>query len=676
VVRSILGGVGTPTNDADPATKVYVDRYAPVVGRATPPAGTDGSSGTGNAITTYARTGRTIHKVIGAAAALKLEYTNWYTQPNSPGEVANANSITIRAAIEYPAGKLRQISGSTAWNSATAYAALDQVTYLGAGYVALITTTVGTAPTAALGTQWQLVTRYPAQFAGQDTNRAVTVTAGSTVTSLPMLLSIAEGQYLAVTTTANSGGATGQIPADYVGTGSMDFALDYPTTPPVAGSTDLVDINATTQTTLATGTRVPMPSAILGLGRMAELARYVTLVGDSLMMGYLDTAVDSFQKGYGVRAAEYEAVRYRRITQGGDRMQYWTPANATRRITLAAVATAVLCDFGSNDIANSRTLAQLQADSLVTWTALGNQGARVWQRTILPRTTSTDGWATKANQTPVATGFAAGGVRQTYNTWLRAGASTVINGVTLTMGMTGHPLSGIVDISSVIEDPTDSNYWKSPGYTTDGAHGTALSFDLLAQAMRGQLTPMLTGTQPKWTTQRIVATIAAANTAGYNTPGAVVYHTGLKRWIYFNGSVWDIPYDTTPGADWSISIDQALGTAVSTLLTWPVSNVTAVGISTSAGVQTITQPGWWDLSLNIRYSTANGNYAVLSGSSATNCWSKGSTPTSFNACASVKHLFAAGDTFRCYGYAGGGGNATKENAGDTITGLTATWLGP
>jgi lysophospholipase L1-like esterase len=277
----------------------------------------------------------------------------------------------------------------------------------------------------------------------------------------------------------------------------MDFAQDYPSGEPTVGSVDLVDIDATTQTNMATATRVPMPSAVLGLGKSGETVRHVGIVGDSLMMGYLDTEVDSHKKGIGVRGAEYEDVRYRRIPQGGDRMMYWTAANAAKRLALVQPATSVFCDLGSNDIANSRTLAQLQADAITTWTELGRQGARVFQMTILPKTTSTDSWATKANQTPVAPAFAAGGVRQTFNAWLRAGASTVINGVTVTLGMAGHPLSGVVDISSAVEDTTDSNYWKSPSWTTDGGHPTATGYDALAQAMRPWMSSMVVGNQLK-----------------------------------------------------------------------------------------------------------------------------------------------------------------------------------
>lgn len=481
MARTFIGGVTAPVDDPEPTTKAYVDRYCPVAGRATTYAGTDGTSGTGTTVATFARTGRTIHRVVGAAAAVKLEYLNWYTQPNAPGEVDNPNTVTYRASVEYPAGRWRQISGTTTWDAGTAYAALDQVVYSGQSYVALKATTIATAPTAALGTEWQQVTRYQVRFVGQDVDRRVAVVGGGQVVSLPIFLSVVEGQYLAVTTTVSTANAANVFSADFVGINTGETAINYPSANPTVGTVDLVDKNVTTETSAAAGTRVPMPSAILGLPAGPETTRSVGLVGDSLNMGYLDAVLDFQQKGHLVRGAEYEDVRYRRIPQGGDRLQFWSASNAAKRIALVQGMTSVIVSLGSNDVAQSRTLVQLQADSIAAWTALGAKGAKVFQCTITPKTTSTDAWATKANQTPV---FAAGGVRDTYNDWLRAGASTVINGNTVTLGMSGHPLTGVIDVSPAVEDASDIHYWKSPSWTTDGAHPTAQGYDALALKVR------------------------------------------------------------------------------------------------------------------------------------------------------------------------------------------------
>jgi lysophospholipase L1-like esterase len=313
------------------------------------------------------------------------------------------------------------------------------------------------------------------------------------VTSLPLFLSVVEGQYLAVTTTVVTGNAANKFSCDFVGIGAGEFAIDYPAAAPTVGTVDLVDKNVTNETSMAAGSRAPHPSAILGLPRWPEATRWVAMVGDSLAMGYLDAVVESHQKGFLARGAEYEDVRYRRVHQGGDRLQYWTSSNAAKRLALLAGATSVVVSMGSNDIANGRTLAQLQADALACWTVLGAKGARVFHCTITPKTTSTDAWGTKANQTPVAPAFAAGGVRDTFNAWLRAGASTVVNGQTVTVGMSGHPLNGVIDSSPAVEDTTDSHYFKAPGWTTDGAHPTAQGYDAMALKVRPWMGQVLTG---------------------------------------------------------------------------------------------------------------------------------------------------------------------------------------
>jgi hypothetical protein len=84
-------------------------------------------------------------------------------------------------------------------------------------------------------------------------------------------------------------------------------------------------------------------------------------------------------------------------------------------------------------------------------------------------------------------------VRDTFNAWLRAGASTVVNGQTVTVGMSGHPLNGVIDSSPAVEDTTDSHYFKAPGWTTDGAHPTAQGYDAMALKVRPWMGQVLTG---------------------------------------------------------------------------------------------------------------------------------------------------------------------------------------
>jgi hypothetical protein len=112
----------------------------------------------------------------------------------------------------------------------------------------------------------------------------------------------------------------------------------------------------------------------------------------------------------------------------------------------------VICEGGYADIIanNHRAAAQMQ-------TILPNvyalfSGKRVYQATYEPYTTSTDSWATTANQTADATN----GDRITMNTAIRGGLGGI---------------AGYFDIASVAESALNSGKWKAPNWTSDGLHG-------------------------------------------------------------------------------------------------------------------------------------------------------------------------------------------------------------
>jgi len=325
-------------------------------------------------------------------------------------------------------------------------------------------------------------------FEGQDVDRRVTVVAGGSATSLPVLLNVKEGNWLAVTTTVVTNNAANSFSGDIHGSLAYDFAQDYPSSAPTVTTVDLVDKNVTTETNAAASTRIPYPSVIWGNTRDYT---YIGLAGDSLGYGYGDTFEDSELKGFFVRAMDAENRLYRKVAIGADQMQFWAGGNAEKRIQLLEKADAILCHLGANDITGGRTLAQLQANAIEVWGLLGRSGSRVWQTTQRPKSASTDAWATKANQTPTSPAYAVGGVRDTWNAWLRGGASTVIQGKTLTAGQSGHPLTGVADISYALEDQADQFYYRSPGYTTDGTHPTLLGHTDFGTALRAYVTRML-----------------------------------------------------------------------------------------------------------------------------------------------------------------------------------------
>jgi hypothetical protein len=148
------------------------------------------------------------------------------------------------------------------------------------------------------------------------------------------------------------------------------------------------------------------------------------------------------------------------------------------RLAVAQFCTHVVEGYGDNDFAPSggnASLALLQSSMLGIWFSLARQGLKVWRVSILPRTTSTDAWATIGNQTVGGNDAA----RTGFNDWLRAGAPispttlaavAIGTGGALVMGVTGHPLTGYFEIADLVETSRNSGVWKAPGYTTDGIH--------------------------------------------------------------------------------------------------------------------------------------------------------------------------------------------------------------
>jgi hypothetical protein len=120
-----------------------------------------------------------------------------------------------------------------------------------------------------------------------------------------------------------------------------------------------------------------------------------------------------------------------------------------------------------NDINNGATLGQFETSLNTVYSTFSAypknpSTATIFQTTNTPHTTSTDSWATTANQTVTATES----VRVAFNDALRAGSFG--------------PNGGMFDLDSALETALDSGLWKAgtsfpqcgaPGYwTTEGVH--------------------------------------------------------------------------------------------------------------------------------------------------------------------------------------------------------------
>lgn len=132
---------------------------------------------------------------------------------------------------------------------------------------------------------------------------------------------------------------------------------------------------------------------------------------------------------------------------------------------------------GTNDFAAGFSLANVQG-----WlgTIIAREkalGKKVIVETTPPRTTSTDGWTTVANQTPVVTSpvgaFTAGGIVDQYDNWLIAGSSGA---------------DYVIDVRPATRDTTNTDRWRTDfgKASSDGIH--PLQTDRIALALAAQAT--------------------------------------------------------------------------------------------------------------------------------------------------------------------------------------------
>lgn len=197
----------------------------------------------------------------------------------------------------------------------------------------------------------------------------------------------------------------------------------------------------------------------------------VFLIGDSISQGTNDTA----DEGGGVRGIVARSIAPFNAficgAQSGEQAStIAVRSRFERRLALSAFCTHVVSNYGRNDVANSRSQAQITADLQTIFGYFGTKP--VFQTTLTPTSTSSDSWATTVNQTTDATNT----VRIAVNSDIRG-------------GLTG--MSGVFDVADVLESARDSGLWRADlGATTaDGIHPNALGYRLMrnSQVIRPEL---------------------------------------------------------------------------------------------------------------------------------------------------------------------------------------------
>lgn len=231
----------------------------------------------------------------------------------------------------------------------------------------------------------------------------------------------------------------------------------------------------------------------------------VAVVGDSIARGEGDTPAANKPAGYPMRAldaASIPALRHAVLAQSGTRLQgfsdgafgsgLWGTGSSSGLnwfFPLVAGATHVIHQYGVNDLYSGRTAAQTMLMMAMNWGWLAARNLEVWQTTITPITTSTDGWTTVDNQTAYSPTFQTD--RVAVNDWIRAGGPIDPDDLTpvaigtpgaLVAGDVGHPLAGYFEIADAAESARNSGKWKA-GYVGDGIHPNSTASPILAAAV-------------------------------------------------------------------------------------------------------------------------------------------------------------------------------------------------
>lgn len=321
---------------------------------------------------------------------------------------------------------------------------------------------------------------YPISFGG---SRTMVTEAWGTAISTPLGLNLPKGVQAAVRVMIKTSTSAGQFPQ-----GAALGGPDVTVTGDGFNNGDNVD--AVTFTPSQTNIALWSPVAIT-CTRTGPVTNSWLAVGDSITAGQGDSSTYSFS--WFTRAINNQVPAIRLAGPSDTAQQYGTLSRA-HALSYAAYCSHGIVFIGTNDIVvKSRTALQVETDVISgICSPLADQGLKMYVGTLIPRNTSTNSWATLANQTPTASES----VRVAYNTWVRAGLPlnpttkapvSVGTSGALMAGSVGHPVIGYVEIADTVESAQNSGKWKVTGvanaYTADGVHPNAAGASLMAGAL-------------------------------------------------------------------------------------------------------------------------------------------------------------------------------------------------
>jgi len=300
----------------------------------------------------------------------------------------------------------------------------------------------------------------PVRFVGAAADGSKQVNPGDWVEGLPVGVTIASGGswFWRVHVTVASAGQNFPL-------GKLIVSANGEATNRGVGSANLANGTGTTSLTITTGSMFG-PVCTLGDADSATLP-IILATGDS-----------NTNRGDGGSTITWATELARllnlpiiNIARYGEQLQNVTTSPGVyvlRRQALIPDATHAGCLYGTNDRrSGARTAAQTQTDLLAYFNTLARQGLKVIACTQPPETTSSDAWATTANQTVTATEA----VRTATNTYVRTKPA---------------PVYAVWDIADLLETARNSGIWalvSAAAATGDGLHLGANAATSVATAL-------------------------------------------------------------------------------------------------------------------------------------------------------------------------------------------------
>lgn len=205
----------------------------------------------------------------------------------------------------------------------------------------------------------------------------------------------------------------------------------------------------------------------------ASGAQAVLLGGDSLVFGQGDitSAGSRGSSGFMPRRLDVIGASYIKLCSSGSTADQaatqFNSGNADHIAFLNVIrpaTTRAVCEWGINDVQQGRTQAQLQASHTIIHTVFGNGGRPVSQTTLTPRASSTDSYATVANQAQRTDG-------------------NMANWAAINTGIRGLSGVGVIEVANVVCDTPGGLVFACPvGATPPSTDGTHLTSSMAAYA--------------------------------------------------------------------------------------------------------------------------------------------------------------------------------------------------